>query len=79
MRLGFVVMTLALVSCKGCRNEHPYVPYSIADDAGDAQGVALVEAGEAEAPPPGEISATQAPPPASAVLLLLPLWFWSGG
>jgi len=59
--LALALMTLALTSCKGCRNDHPYVPYAIGDDAGDAEVLAASDAGEDSSQLTHEISATQAP------------------
>ncbi len=56
----FVLACVMLGGCKGCKNDHPYVPYAITDDAGDAEA-ALDASEEASAISPHEQSATQAP------------------
>jgi len=56
----FVLALLALSGCRGCKNDHPYVPYAITDDAGDAD-IALADGGDDASAPIREISATQAP------------------
>ncbi len=50
-----------LTACRGCKNDHPYVPYSIGEDAGDADTIASSDAGDDGDVPIHEISATQAP------------------
>ncbi len=59
-RSVFALSLLLFAGCKGCKNEHPYVPYTIADDAGDAE-VAASDAGDDAIAPIHETSATQAP------------------
>jgi len=57
---------MTMAGCKGCRNDHPYVPYAINDDAGDAETALATDAGEEAGPAAHfEISATQAPPATS--------------
>ena len=59
-RLVVAIVTLQLLGCKGCRNDHPYVPYTIEEDG--APTTTAAEDDDAEAlPAPHEISATQAP------------------
>jgi hypothetical protein len=58
----FLLGVFMLGGCKGCRNDHPYVPYAIEDDAGDAEAVAAIDASDEASGPSREISATQAPP-----------------
>ncbi len=55
----------AMTGCKGCRNDHPYVPYAINDDAGEAETALAGDAGDDAGEPVHEISATQAPPATS--------------
>ena len=64
-----VVAVLGLASCRGCKNDHPYVPYSIGDDAGDAQALVASDAGDDGDVPIHEISATQAPAHATRWML----------
>lgn len=59
-RLAAAIVTLELASCKGCRTDHPYVPYSIVEDAGDSDAAGDDDSGPIDAPA-GEVSATQAP------------------
>lgn len=57
---------LALSGCKGCKNDHPYVPYAIGDagdEAADAGPAATVE--EADAGQFAETPAEEAPPGAT--------------
>src|SRR5437868_611676 len=59
---AFIPLLIALAGCHGCKNDHPYVPYAINDDAGDAETALAGDAGEDSGEPSREISATQAPP-----------------
>jgi hypothetical protein len=52
---------LVLAGCRSCKNEHPYVPYAISDEAGETD-VVLDGGEEATTASPHETSATQAPP-----------------
>ena len=42
-RVYLVLLVLTVSGCRGCKNDHPYVPYSIADE--DAAAVASGDAG----------------------------------
>src|SRR5512143_2151816 len=64
-RFLLLLGVLSLAGCKGCKNDHPYVPYAIDDDAGDAEALASADAGEDGGEPSREISSTQAPANAS--------------
>jgi len=57
---------LLLSGCRGCKGDHPYVPYTIEepDAAHDGDVAAAAEAGQPAAAP-AEVSATQAPANAS--------------
>jgi len=63
--LPLLLASIAMAGCKGCRNDHPYVPYAINDDGGDAETALAGDAGEEAGEPVHEISATQAPPATS--------------
>ncbi|HEY1959623.1 MAG TPA: hypothetical protein VGH28_28635 [Polyangiaceae bacterium] len=59
-------VALSLAGCKGCKNDHPYVPYSIASDAGETESAEVLDAGDDAAEAAVEISATTAPAHASS-------------
>lgn len=46
-RVYLVLLVLTVSGCRGCKNDHPYVPYSIADE--DAAAVASGDAGASAA------------------------------
>lgn len=68
VRRAVVVVAVFLAGCRGCKNEHPYVPYAIDGEASDAD-VALDAGDDASEAPPVEIPSTQAPAHASRWML----------
>ncbi len=61
MLCGLAALLSVLAGCKGCKNDHPYVPYSIDDEAGADADVTDAEVAEPDVGTPVEVFATVAP------------------
>ncbi len=65
LRSACLALLCSLAGCRGCKNDHPYVPYTIEDPDASADATAAGEAGAQNAAPAAEVAATQAPPSSS--------------